>query len=110
MEFAERKRTTEMLLDAASLSADIKLLENTNSRSRVLARRSRLHNLQFEIIWELLSFIGANDIEDNRIAYNANQLSSDANIAPINPIIAENTPKKNTLPRKKSTRQSIGKK
>ncbi|MEG1648439.1 MAG: hypothetical protein RR277_00960 [Rikenellaceae bacterium] len=110
MEFIERKHTTEMLLDAASLQADVYLLEKVNGRSRVLARKSRLFNLQFEVIWELLSFVSTMEIKDNRIAYNASKLACDTNVITTTPPIIKDVPKKNILPKRKSTLQSNGKK
>lgn len=110
MEFTERKRVTELLLDAAALFADLELLERTNPRSRVLARRYRLHNLQFEVIWELLLFVSPNEISNYRSTYSTKIPVVKEDIQQPILQIEVDLPKKNTLPRKKSTQQSNGKK
>lgn len=66
MEYSEHKKQFEELYNEQFLDCDLALLEKKHPKSRVLARRNRIKDLAFEVLWELLKVVSVFEIESNR--------------------------------------------
>lgn len=66
MGYSENKNHFEELYDVQFLDSDFALLEKKHPKNRVLARRNRIKNLAFEVLWELLKIASIKEIKDNR--------------------------------------------